>query len=250
MENGANLASNVLKENKAKLDAAEKNLAKMQQLIEQRDDNTDSEAFSLLALKDEENQELRVELHDLLEKLELAERKSINDELRIKEIAGLLNDYSNDSVAFKLQITKSIDKLRNSLKNKDIQCDSLQKEVAFAQGEIKMSVQNVNELRIQYNEKTLEYEHRVNKLVSELQISKDTERADADEIQIMQSLLEAHEKGSFELSETENLLQQTVSYSEKLKEELETSRKREVVILDEIEIIRALLEAYERGSQN
>lgn len=256
MEKGANLASCVLKENKAKLDDAEQNLAKMQQFIEQRDSNGNgddtvhAESSSLLVLKNQENQELRVELHDLLEKLELAERKSINDELRIKEIVDLYNNYVTDSRAFKLQVMQSIDKLRNSLKNKDTQCESLKKEVEFAQQEIKASTQYVNDLRFQYDEKTGEYEHKMKKLVDELTISKNIEKADADEMQIMQDLLEAYEIGGAGLSETESLLEKTMSYAKELKKELATSRKRETVILDEIEMIQALLEAYEQGNQD
>jgi hypothetical protein len=170
MEKGANLASHVLKENKAKLDDAEQNLAKMQQLMEQRDDTVHTAASSLLVLKNQENQELRVELHDFLEKLELAERKSIDNELRTKEIVNLYNNYVADSKIFKLQVMQSIDKLRSSLKNKHTQCESLKKEVEFAQ--------------------------------------------------------------------------------EELKKKLATSRKKEIVILDEIEIIQALLEAHEQGNQD
>ena len=250
MEKGANLASRVLKENKAKLDDAEQNLAKMQQLMEQRDDTVHAEVSSLLVLKNQENQELRVELHDFLEKLELAERKSINDELRTKEIVDLYNNYVTDSRAFKLQVMQSIDKLRSSLKNKHTQCEDLKKEVEFAREEIKISTQHMNDLRFQYDAKTGEYEHKVKKLVDELQISKEIEKVGADEIEIMQGLLEAHEKGSYGLSETESLLQKTVSYSEELKKELATSRKRETAILDEIEIIEALLEAHEQGNQD
>jgi hypothetical protein len=249
MENGANLASNVLRENKAKLDEAKQSLSKMRQQLKQIDSNTHAETTSLLALKDEENQELRIELNDLLGKLASAEKQSVDDEVRIKEIADLYNNYVEDSRAFKLKIMQSSENLSISLKNKNIQCKNLKKDIQDAREEIEINTEHIKKLHSQHEKTTIEYENKLKAVLNDLQVSREMEIDNIDEIQIMQGLLDAHEKGNHDLSKKEDLLQTTLTYAEKLKEELVSSQEREKLITDEIEMIEALLEAYEKGNQ-
>ena len=118
MENGANIASNVLKENKEKLDETENRLAEIKLELQQRE----------------------AEISELKKNKNTAMEKSSNDEEKSLAIQGLLDTQISESEALKRQFEQDL-----SAKNKKI--ETLAADLITAQEESKSNYDQLETLQ-------------------------------------------------------------------------------------------------------
>jgi hypothetical protein len=338
MEKGANLASDVLKDNRARLDNAEDSLSEVSMLLEQRDvdiiilknnlssleskepndnknqqdelvdvadgvhleyEQKNAEVMSKLTLKDKENEVLGGEIDDLTEKLIEADKQLHDDGEKIAKLTDLYEKHVEDARVFKSHIMRSGSELREQLKNKNTQYESLEKDIELAKEEaqqnaekivamealltdqeksnevliaseqqLQMALSTAEEKGAQYEKVVAEHKDDVEKLNNALKVGSEKEQENVSEIDIMQGLLVAHEKGSDDSFVAETKLQkkidktttvnaedqkQILAYQDELRvlrEDLCSSKDREEAAIDEMNIMQGLIAAHEKGSDD
>jgi len=191
MDNGANLASNVLKDNKEKLDIAEHELAKRELLLEQchleivelkeslvttvKKESKIKKVFSIskeLNLSYEKKMlRCKTKLDQKTEELlfsQAAEQSSLNE---IAAIQALLDVYEKDSG------------------------DLLEKE-----GQLKKALSSIEVLNQKHEKQMKKRNAKIEKLTKNLESSKEKELESEDELKAIFALLEEYEKGNDNLS--------------------------------------------------
>ena len=184
MENGANLASNVLKDNKEKLDAAEHNLAEIESLLEQRN-------LTIAELKDD--------LGVMKEKEELIKKRYLASEE--------LNFSSEDKEKYEIKLKKLAEELQASDKAQQSNLNEIAALQAllevYEEGsdgllekeeQLQKALSNAESLNKKYEKQVKKYNLQIEKLTNDLKSSKEKEQVSEEDIKTILALLKAHDK--------------------------------------------------------
>ncbi len=267
--------------------------------INSENEKKNAEIQSQLEITNQKNQELNKDLDDLSKKIALAEEKSVDDARQIEEITSLYNQNIENSRLFKSQIIQSGNELRADLSNKKVLCENLEQNIQSLKEELKENANQIISLQellktkeqendeliateqqlqealstaesisTQHAEKIAEYQAEKEELTNKLQTSKEKESVAENELKVMQGLLVAHEKGSQDLLDKEDQLEEELSalkqeklenkeiiskYEsklEKLNNELDASKEKGLADADELKMMQDLLAAHEKGNQD
>lgn len=275
MEKGANLASDVLKDNKARLDYAEHHLLEANGLLEQRDakiislkndlsglegkETTDqnnqqselsdivkglsieyeqenAEITSKLILKKEEIQVLSDEINDLTERLAQAEKQLDDDGEKIEKLTDVYEKQVKSARVFKSQIIRSGSDLREKLKNKETTCEGLEQEIELAKKEVQENIEKMRVMAASFAD-----QEKTNEMLVA------SEQDNSNEMKIMQGLIAAHEQGSDDSSVIEAELQQEI---EKIKKINDEDKNRISACKDELIGIREGIQSSKEREQS
>lgn len=219
MENGANLASNVLRENKGKLDKAEDDLSALEGLLEQRD-------LEIIALKNNsvgalEGKEGALSVDLPSESVEENNTKRLEKEIQMEksldDLEALTAEYEKKTSTYKVKLDDLNHELQSSRELKQSDAEEIKTMQALLEAhekgshdllkkenQLQKALSSTEERNLEYEEKASKYNAKIEKLVLDLESSKEKEQESMDEINMMHALLEAHEKDSRDLPKEED----------------------------------------------
>ncbi len=195
MENGANLASNVLKDNKEKLDTAEHDLSEIELLLEQRN-------LAIAELKDDLG--VMKEREGLIKKrLLLSEELNFGSENKTAEYKAKLNKLSEE--------LQASDKTQQSNLNEIAALQALLEvyeeggdDLLEKENQLQKALSNAEVLNKKHEKQTKKYNIKIEKLMDDLKSSKEKEQVSEDEIKMILALLKVHETGNDDFLEKDN----------------------------------------------